>query len=97
MSIAPHTQSPGRRTGIAPKMACPHCGASTFIRSSEGFTVLYREATYQCQNVRCGCTFVAGLEVIRILSPSGIPNPSINLPMRGQNDNRGDARPPDPG
>lgn len=65
--------------GATPRTHCPHCDSPTAIRSTRRFHNTYREITYQCQNIECSCTFVAGLEVIRITSPSGIPNPRLRL------------------
>jgi hypothetical protein len=39
------------------------------------------EITYMCKNPGCGHIFVAGLEVLRTLSPSAIPNPSVNIQL----------------
>jgi len=44
-------------------------------------TVTMREVTYQCLNAHCGHTYVAGLEIMRTLSPSAMPNPLVNIPF----------------
>lgn len=64
-----------------PRTACPHCGADCEIRTSEGMTITMRETTYRCTNPECGHTFVARLEIVRTLSPSATPNPSVSLPI----------------
>lgn len=64
-----------------PSMRCPHCKHATSARTSTQLSALYREVTYQCRNLICGHVFVAGLEAIRTLSPSAIPDPEINLPF----------------
>lgn len=63
-----------------PMMRCPHCGTRSLARTSAEMTEIYREITYQCRNVECGFTWVAGLAAVRELSPSGTPNPKIKIP-----------------
>ncbi|HEY5804876.1 MAG TPA: ogr/Delta-like zinc finger family protein [Lysobacter sp.] len=65
----------------APSMCCPHCKHTASARTSTQLSPLYREVTYTCRNTDCGHVFVAGLEAIRTLSPSAIPDPEINLPF----------------
>lgn len=60
---------------------CPHCESRAIARSSQQLSVTLREITYQCQDVHCGHTYVATLEVVRTLSPSAKPNMEINLPV----------------
>lgn len=59
---------------------CPHCGGPSAVRTSKSLTPLYREATYQCKDPYCGFSWVVGIEALRQLSPSGKPNPAIQLP-----------------
>lgn len=40
-----------------------------------------REITYMCTNPMCGHTYVAGLEVLRTLSPSALPRRGLNIPL----------------
>ncbi len=63
------------------RLHCPHCDAQALIRTSVQITVLTRETTYCCTNAECGHTFSALTEIVRTLSPSATPNPSINLPL----------------
>ena len=65
----------------AMRLQCPHCKEPSFIRTSAQMTVLTRESTYACTNPECGHTFVALTEVVRTLSPSATPDPSVNLPL----------------
>lgn len=65
----------------AMRLVCPHCKEPSFIRTSAQMTVLTRESTYACTNPECGHTFVALTEVVRTLSPSATPDPSVNLPL----------------
>lgn len=62
-------------------MACPHCGVAAIVRTSQALTSCYREVIYQCRIPECGFSWVAGLEALRSLSPSGNPNPEINIPF----------------
>ena len=43
--------------------------------------MLTRQSVYCCVNAECGHTFVALTEIVRTLSPSATPNPSVNLPL----------------
>ncbi|HEY0626706.1 MAG TPA: ogr/Delta-like zinc finger family protein [Allosphingosinicella sp.] len=64
-----------------PAIACPHCQGRAIVRSSETFTPLYRELRLRCEDDECGHAFVASLSVIRTVTPSQKPNPSIQLPL----------------
>jgi hypothetical protein len=61
---------------------CPHCGSPTYRRSSKLVTITFREIFYVCRNVACGHTYKASLSYEYGLSPSAIPNPDLDLPMR---------------
>lgn len=71
------TELPSERT----RLECPHCDTPSLIRSSRRITKLTREVTYCCNNPECGHTFVAHTEIVRTLSPSATPDPSIHLPL----------------
>lgn len=62
-------------------LICCHCHSKVRIRTSYGRHLLLREAYLQCSNEACGATFRAQFEVTHALSPSGMPNPAIDLPM----------------
>lgn len=62
-------------------MNCPHCGHRAQIRTSSELTPTMRQVYFLCQNLACGHSWVATLEAERTISPSGIPNPAINLPV----------------
>lgn len=64
-----------------PGMYCPHCGHRAAARSSRTLSSLLKEIYYQCKNPACGFCWVSTLEAARALSPSGIPNPGVNLPL----------------
>lgn len=65
----------------AMRLQCPHCKHPCVIRTSEQITVLTRQSVYCCVNAECGHTFVANTEIVRTLSPSATPDPSVNLPL----------------
>lgn len=71
----------GRRSPRAPMLNCPHCNSRTYARSSKSLSPTYREITFACADASCGHTFVASLSVLRTLSPSARPNPSVVLPI----------------
>ncbi|GGY12760.1 transcriptional regulator [Massilia dura] len=60
---------------------CPHCDTRAIARSSHKLSDTMREITFACPNVECGHTFVANLEAVRTLSPSGMPKNGLNLPL----------------
>lgn len=62
-------------------LICAHCRAKVRIRTSIGEHLLLRTAYLQCTNEACGATFRAAFEITHTLSPSAMPNPSIQLPM----------------
>ena len=62
-------------------MRCPHCHSKAVVRTSRELTPTLRQANYQCENLTCGCAFVAHLEVVRELVPSIAPNPALNIPL----------------
>lgn len=63
------------------RMACPHCDAQCEIRTSRLLSKTMRELVYACTNAECGHTFVANTEIVRTLSPSATPDPTVNLPL----------------
>lgn len=65
----------------APSMCCPHCKSTASVRTSTQLSPLYREATYVCRNSHCGHVFVVGLEAVRTLSPSAMPDPDVDIPL----------------
>jgi hypothetical protein len=67
----------GFRFGIT----CPHCDSKTTARTSKGLSRTLREIVFQCNDFRCGHTFVANLEAVRTLSPSAMPNGDVRLPI----------------
>jgi|GEM_PF-1623987 hypothetical protein len=60
--------------------SCPHCRSRAFVVKTNKLTQTYREVTYRCSSIECGCVFVAGIEAVRIIRPSACPDPSITLP-----------------
>lgn len=64
------------------EMPCPHCRSASFRRSSRMITPMLREVFYACRNVACGHTWKASLIFEHSLSPSAVPDPTLNLPVR---------------
>lgn len=62
------------------RLPCPHCEQPAVIRTSVQMSRLMREYMFCCTNPECGHTFVAITEVVRTLSPSATPDPSVSLP-----------------
>lgn len=63
------------------KLVCPHCGGRMRIRTSEGTHIFLRVAYLQCVNEACGWSVRAQFEMTHEMSPSGMPNPSVRLPV----------------
>lgn len=62
-------------------MPCPHCQSRSQVRTSNQLTATMREVYFLCTSLTCGHSWVAHLEAVRTIAPSGLPNPFINLPM----------------
>ncbi len=60
---------------------CPHCRHSLRVRNSKEMHGLLRATYLQCTNVNCGATFRGQMEITHAMSPSGCPNPDIDLPV----------------
>lgn len=63
------------------KLVCPHCNSKMRIRTSEGCHIFLRIAYLQCQNEACGWTVRAEFQMTHEMSPSGMPNPEVRLPV----------------
>ena len=63
------------------RFPCPHCKATSEIRTSRMVSATMRESIYQCTNVECGHTFIVDAEASRTLSPSATPDPTVNIPL----------------
>ena len=63
-------------------LRCPHCKAQAIRRTSREVTPTFREIFYVCGNAACGHTFKASLSYDYGLSPSAIPDPAVDLPLR---------------
>lgn len=68
-------------TAYKHRIPCPHCGENMGIRKSQGLTPVYRVATVECRNDACGFRGTLGIEVTNTLTPSDIPNPTVDLPF----------------
>lgn len=75
-------------------LRCPHCRSTALRRTSREVTATFRELFYICRNPACGHTFKATLAYEYGLSPSAIPDPSVNLPMRTMERLPGETIPP---
>jgi hypothetical protein len=62
-------------------LRCPHCRSRVVARTSRELSLTMREIVFVCMDYECGHTFVAQLEAVRTLSPSGKPDPEIGLPL----------------
>ncbi|UPF05918.1 ogr/Delta-like zinc finger family protein [Pseudomonas mosselii] len=62
------------------KLVCPHCSSRMRIRTSEGTHIFLRVAYLQCVNEACGWSVRAQFEMTHEMSPSGMPNPAVQLP-----------------
>jgi len=51
------------------------------IRTSEGTHIFLRVAYLQCANEACGWSVRAEFEMTHEMSPSGMPNPTVKLPV----------------
>ncbi len=60
---------------------CPHCGHALRVRDSREMHKLLRANYLQCTNLNCGATFRGQMEITHAMSPSGCPNPDIDLPI----------------
>ena len=63
------------------KLVCPHCRERMRIRTSEGTHIFLRIAYLQCINEACGWSVRAQFEMTPEMSPSGMPNPAVSLPV----------------
>lgn len=63
------------------RLVCPHCASAMRIRTSKGQHIFLRVAYLQCTSEACGWSGRAEFEITHEMSPSGIPNPSVRLPV----------------
>lgn len=63
-------------------MRCPHCKTPGEIRSSSDEIVTLRLIYFCCRNPACGHTWRSSMVYDFGLSPSAIPDPALDLPMR---------------
>lgn len=64
------------------ELRCPHCKSRGTRRTSRRIALTLSEVYYQCSNLACGHTWKASLIYDHGLSPSAIPDPKVDLPMR---------------
>ncbi|ATZ13191.1 ogr/Delta-like zinc finger family protein [Erwinia amylovora] len=58
-------------------MRCPVCNNASHTRTSRYISEQTKEAYYQCQNIRCSCTFKTIESVAKILTK---PDAEISSP-----------------
>jgi hypothetical protein len=63
------------------KLVCPACRGRMRIRTSEGQTPCFRSTYYQCTNLACGATYSGSVTIDFQLSPSGLTQPLMVLPV----------------
>lgn len=63
------------------KLVCPHCHSKMRIRTSEGQHIFMRVAYLQCVNEACSWSARAEFVITHEMAPSGMPNPTVNLPV----------------
>lgn len=63
-----------------PKRVCPDCGGALRIRDSWSKHALLHFEYVQCKEAECGVVYRVQREFTHIVSPSGKPNPTVNLP-----------------
>jgi hypothetical protein len=63
------------------KLVCAHCHGRMRIRTSEGTHIFLRVAYLQCTNEACGWSVRGEFEMTHEMSPSGMANPSVRLPV----------------
>lgn len=68
--------------GKSGALRCPHCGCVGRRRTSREITPTHREIYYQCSNLFCGHAWRASEHYDWGLTPSAIPNPKVDLPLR---------------
>jgi hypothetical protein len=63
------------------KALCPACGDRMRIRNSESQTPTFKTMYAQCQNLACSAAYVGSLSWEHTLSPSGLDQPRVTLPL----------------
>lgn len=63
------------------RVKCPHCHTFARARTSTRLTETYLEVRFECTNDACGFVWLAGVEALRSLCPSDMPNPEIQIPF----------------
>jgi len=58
---------------------CPHCGTKSPVRTSQYMSPTVTWLYVQCRNIECGHTWRVDAEASVTISPSAIPNPTVNM------------------
>jgi ssDNA-binding Zn-finger/Zn-ribbon topoisomerase 1 len=74
--------SNGEDQFLRTSIPCPHCQSVMRIRSNRPINLTARELFFFCTNMEeCGATYRAALTILNQVSPSGTPNPCVNLAL----------------
>jgi hypothetical protein len=63
------------------KLSCLHCGQPLRTRSSRRLLPTSTELFLECTSFDCRATYGAAIEITHGITPSAIPNPSVQLRM----------------
>jgi transcription elongation factor Elf1 len=63
------------------RLRCPECGNRAVSRTSRQLSSTVTEGYYDCTNQECGCRFKALTEIVGLIVPGDIPNPTLSLPL----------------
>lgn len=70
----------GRVASNRAMLLCPHCQFPMNIRSSDRITATVKHLYVHCTNVDCAFSAKWGLAPIHEISPSQMPDPSVDVP-----------------
>ena len=62
-------------------LRCPSCSTRAIARTSRMLSDTLREITFRCEADECGHVYVAQLEVVRTLVPSGSHGLHPQIPL----------------
>ncbi|SDI23924.1 ogr/Delta-like zinc finger family protein [Paraburkholderia phenazinium] len=65
-------------------IACPLCSTRAIARTSRKLSDTMREITFRCDNDECGHVYIAQLEVVRTIVPSGRYGSHPDIPLSGR-------------
>ena len=68
-------------TGGGYRVKCPACSSPMRIKDSKEQTPTFKTMYAQCTNIACGATYTGSLTWDYALSPSGLDQPRVVLPI----------------